>query len=459
MSTLPPWEADPFPGRFYVPTMLTHHEVNYLHWLSRRHHRGRGRIVELGCFLGGSTMALARGLANNPTVSQRLLTYDSFVMDGFAAEAFLHPYTAGDRFRALFDVYTSEHADLVEVREGWIPEDLPRDREADLYPEQAAVDVLFVDAAKTWGVHLTAMRAFGRHMSAGSILVQQDFKNPFVHWIPIHMFELRRWFEPVHDVPVSASIGFRRLGGDAPFDSLSGPRTAGADSIDALWDEIEEFWRSFGSHHAVTTVKLNRVTHMAAVGRVDDAVESLERLPEWIAGLYGPGIRRVAVAELRATVSRLAHSASRREDISSALTQIENRATQGLPLMERDRMSALQRAVWAQVAERCRDLGLARIALYGAGRHTRELLQSGWPGAGLSVVAALDDLPKASSINGVAVCAPEALDAPVDVVIASSDSVEDEIFEAAEAIFGPRGTPVWRFYGCGASRRLAPAAR
>ena len=59
MTSPAPWlgHLPPMP----VPTMLTRAELDYLSWLAADS-TGEGRLCELGCFLGGSTWALASGL-------------------------------------------------------------------------------------------------------------------------------------------------------------------------------------------------------------------------------------------------------------------------------------------------------------------------------------------------------------------------------------------------------------
>ncbi len=50
--------------------MLSIEERQLLAWLAASHWEGRGAIVDGGCFLGGSTLALGRGLRENPSSAQ-----------------------------------------------------------------------------------------------------------------------------------------------------------------------------------------------------------------------------------------------------------------------------------------------------------------------------------------------------------------------------------------------------
>lgn len=93
----------------------------------------------------------------------------------------------------------------------------------------------------------------------------------------------------------------------------------------------------------------------------------------------------------------------------------------------------------------CAREGYRRIALFGAGRHTRPITRQPWATFGVRVVAIVDDSPRTDSIGGVPVCRPEALAEPVDAVVVSSECYESTLAERARAVFEPR-VPVVRIY-------------
>ncbi len=99
-----------------------------------------------------------------------------------------------------------------------------------------------------------------------------------------------------------------------------------------------------------------------------------------------------------------------------------------------------------RLALECLAAGLRRVALYGAGKHTREVAL--WPllSRGIEVVAVLDDSPQAATLNDIPVIRPDDLAQPIDAVIVSSDWREEQIAEAAEQRFANRGVPVLRVY-------------
>src|SRR3712207_5325380 len=60
------WRSRPLPDASAgVPTMLMVDELRLLEFLTERYYRRAGLIVDAGCFLGGSTVALASGLRKN----------------------------------------------------------------------------------------------------------------------------------------------------------------------------------------------------------------------------------------------------------------------------------------------------------------------------------------------------------------------------------------------------------
>jgi hypothetical protein len=99
-----------------------------------------------------------------------------------------------------------------------------------------------------------------------------------------------------------------------------------------------------------------------------------------------------------------------------------------------------------RLALECVAGGIRRVAIYGAGKHTQEVAL--WPllSRGIEVAAILDDAPKATTLNDIPVVRPGEFHEQVDAVVVSSDWREEQIGEAAERVFGPRGVPVLRIY-------------
>jgi 2-polyprenyl-3-methyl-5-hydroxy-6-metoxy-1,4-benzoquinol methylase len=100
-----------------------------------------------------------------------------------------------------------------------------------------------------------------------------------------------------------------------------------------------------------------------------------------------------------------------------------------------------------RVAQECAARGWRRVALFGAGRHTRLFIRQPWGWHGVRIVGVIDDAPTADRIAGVPVVRPEDFTEHVDAVVVSSDTYEGAIAARAAEVFGPRAVPVVRIYG------------
>src|SRR5262249_7993152 len=132
-----------------VKTMLLEDERKLLFYLASEYCRGRGCIVDAGCFLGGSTTALALGLrARQPTSDSgppaTIHSYDLFPGEAWTIGMFLPSnFLPGQSFQDLFRENIRDVADLVEIHAG------------DITSQPwtgGAIELLFVDCAKHWQV-------------------------------------------------------------------------------------------------------------------------------------------------------------------------------------------------------------------------------------------------------------------------------------------------------------------
>jgi len=104
-----PWiDTEVPPEALAVPTMLSVRERQLLHWLARNYVKGLGRIVDGGSFLGGSTAALASGLAarSDGPWQQTIAAYDLFRVERYTLAYFGDHFserTIGASFRSAFD--------------------------------------------------------------------------------------------------------------------------------------------------------------------------------------------------------------------------------------------------------------------------------------------------------------------------------------------------------------------
>jgi hypothetical protein len=167
-----------------VPTMLSYRERQLLHWLAQHHVTGTGRIVDGGCFLGGSTAALASGLAariDGPW-DGAIAVYDLFRVEEYTLSSFgTHFDNAkiGASFRRSFDANVEPWSQYLEVREGdalkwgWSGE---------------PIEVLFLDMVKSWRLNDLVLKEFLPCLIPGhSVIVQQDYLWGYGPWTHITM--------------------------------------------------------------------------------------------------------------------------------------------------------------------------------------------------------------------------------------------------------------------------------
>lgn len=206
LSTEKPWQAIDDANRIEnpVPSMIAPDEFKYLRWLARDLYSGKGEIVDGGPLLGGSTVALAEGLRQNPRVrekARRVHSYDRFVYIASAHSLFPDASRPkpGDSVLTHFLDYTEPWREHLAVypgeiqTHGWAGE---------------PIEILFIDLAKTWATQGYLLREFFPSLIPGvSIVVQQDYFFHGCYWIHPVMEHLADYFTPVH-VTDASSAGF-----------------------------------------------------------------------------------------------------------------------------------------------------------------------------------------------------------------------------------------------------------
>jgi hypothetical protein len=187
--------------------MTTRHEQHWLRTYAAQTYRGTGAIVDLGCFLGASTISLAQGLALNSKIRQKQIhAYDLFIGDEFyeawakgkQVEGLL---TAGGSFLPEFLRRTQKWRDQIVVHE----EDLRYARW-----EEEPIEFLFIDAMKSPELATAIASEFFPQLVPGqSYVAHQDFAHYYTSWIHLLQFRLRDCFEVTADIPGSGTVVFR----------------------------------------------------------------------------------------------------------------------------------------------------------------------------------------------------------------------------------------------------------
>lgn len=183
-------------------SMLSFEERSYLQNYARNDYTGSGEIVDLGCWLGSSTIPLAIGLERNAKVEakeERIHAYDIFIwrssyMDqhlvGTASEG---KYKEGDSFVEEFVERTYPWSHLIQVYSG----DLNR-----IGWDQRPIEFLFIDAMKSWDLANSILKNFFPSLMPGlSLVVHQDFAHFYCVWIHLITYRLRDYLVPLDEHP------------------------------------------------------------------------------------------------------------------------------------------------------------------------------------------------------------------------------------------------------------------
>jgi hypothetical protein len=196
---------------------------------------GAGAIVDLGCFVGSTTISLAQGLrANRAAKTAKIHAFDNFVWEHWMQrwwdeKGFAPPDLEGDSFRPEFLKRTSPWKDLIIVHR----EDLAVSRWAD-----GPIEFLLVDVMKSSDVAEAITRNFFGFLIPGkSYVAHQDFAHWLTSWITVLQFRLRDSFAVAADVPHSGTVVFHyrkpfspEAVGDLSMTSVS------AEEIEAAFD-------------------------------------------------------------------------------------------------------------------------------------------------------------------------------------------------------------------------------
>jgi hypothetical protein len=187
------------------PTMLDGPEVRLLKWLARAAYRGDGAIVDLGCWLGGSTAALVDGLRENPRPaahSRRVQTYDRFRWERLYDRYNLgFTHEAGESFLGDFERLLELRRQDIDLHVGDI---------ASAQWSGEPIEILFVDIMKDpAAAKAVALTFFPYLIPNQSFLIHQDFKYDLTFWIHLLMYPLRDCIVPVLNVADACTVVFQ----------------------------------------------------------------------------------------------------------------------------------------------------------------------------------------------------------------------------------------------------------
>jgi hypothetical protein len=210
------------------PTMLTHEEMRMLAWLAM-HVKVDGAVVDLGCFLGGSSVSLAWGVSKG-SYERAVYSFDHFNIDEHGKYLYLykrgHGFFPGTDAFPIFEKFTKPISDKIIPIKGDV---------LDYNWDKENISILFIDLAKTKQLNDHILYNFFPQLLPGSIIVQQDFLFFRTPWIYPTMHKLSDSIEFLsHTKDNSVVFGVHRSIKQEELTKCLSRNTTYDDTIDAI---------------------------------------------------------------------------------------------------------------------------------------------------------------------------------------------------------------------------------
>ncbi|MBK1635426.1 hypothetical protein [Rhodovulum adriaticum] len=193
-----------------VPSMLSETERKLYFWAARDWAQGRGAIVDLGCFAGGSTACLAEGQRQAghgaPIHGYDRFTATSGVKKRVLQPAGIPPFRGRD-ILPVAQALLSPWSDRVTLHPGEIEEN---------GWHGGPIEILVLDACKsTEAIDRMSQTFYPALIAGGALVIQQDYFHWRQPWIAAQMERLADHFVPLAPCPDSTMIFFCRKPPDA----------------------------------------------------------------------------------------------------------------------------------------------------------------------------------------------------------------------------------------------------
>lgn len=222
------------------PSMLTDEEKKYLYWLGKNSYNGLGEVVEVGCWLGSSTTHLLMGLKENENFrKQKIHVFDNFIWNTFSdlelrrkceedpelrtiireTGYFEKPIKPDESFEPLFRSICADDLGYMQVKCAELQEFPNSIHSGRLLKWDSVnkVEILFIDAAKTWyALNYLFAEFSGSLMPGESLIISQDYKVPYSYWHILFFEFFSEYFKIEHAVSGGGTVTFR-LEKEFPF--------------------------------------------------------------------------------------------------------------------------------------------------------------------------------------------------------------------------------------------------
>ncbi len=184
-------------GNKFLLGMTSIQERNFWEAYGKKSYQGEGEIVDLGCWLGSTTIPLGK---------YKVQAFDRFIwedwMDPFVEHTFMKgKYQPGDDFKPSYEQIIYPYRKFVKVNKA----DLTKTKWSG-----APIEFLLIDAMKSWELSNAIQENFYPYLVPGkSVIVHQDFSHYYTYWIHLMLYRQRDYFELVEDITGAGSTIFK----------------------------------------------------------------------------------------------------------------------------------------------------------------------------------------------------------------------------------------------------------
>lgn len=185
-----------------IPSMLLRKEKKLLCYLTEIVFTGEGSIIDLGCFLGGSTSFLAQGLINS-NKNAVINSFDLFELGKFERDFFFPKFNLklpdDDNFEKMFLEYTKPYRNLINHNAGNI---------LNYNYSLGNIELLFIDLMKSSQIYDHILKEFFPNLIPGkSLVILQDyyFKNTGI-WHQVLPFLLKEHLSYLTDTVYNSAV-------------------------------------------------------------------------------------------------------------------------------------------------------------------------------------------------------------------------------------------------------------
>jgi len=263
-----------------LPGMISPSECRYL-FATARGLQGSGCVVEVGSWLGRSSLHIAAGLAESgkPT---KLHCFDGFVWAPNDVSKTSLPLRPGDDFQNHFLKNLSDFRDRVTAHKTMI---------AQIAWDGAPIEFLFLDAPKRHAEITRCLEIFGPSLMPGrSLIAIQDYLYFPAYALAVCMHTLGERLQLSHVVIEGSTVGYRVM---QPLDLKNNRpdewdiRRWSPGQVEAAWDAI----LAPLPEKARERLEPGRALHLYDCGAKAEAIRAMKSLPmtafqqEKIAGL------------------------------------------------------------------------------------------------------------------------------------------------------------------------------